>query len=225
MEQIAHFFPMEFRSMDTLPPISDVGNFAGRSSQILIPNIWAVARNYSDHAAEMNSPKPTEPIFFLKSGSCAFYGTQIELPSWSQDVHHEIEIAVQLGANLEPLSVGLAIDLTERHFQGLAKAKSLPWTLAKSFPRSCPLTRFVSLNSLDQLEFRLWVNQELRQSGKSSDMIFGLPQLLEFAKHHFPVQEKDLLLTGTPAGVGRIQRGDKVRVELTGHFFHEWQVI
>ena len=178
---------------------------------MIIRNIWAIGRNYADHAKELGNEVPKEPLIFLKAGSCAVFGEQIELPAWSLEVHHEIEMALQFGPNLKVTRAALALDLTERHFQNLLKAKGSPWTLAKSFSRSCPLSDFFTVDSLSELsslDISLKVNGELRQKGNTSRMIFTLEQQIAYVTEHFPVVEGDLLLTGTPAGVGKIIRGD-----------------
>ena len=88
----------------------------------MIRNIWAAGRNYGDHAKELGNDVPTEPIIFLKAGSCAFFGQEIALPSWAQEVHHEIELALKFDANLEISHFGLALDLTERKLQNHLKS-------------------------------------------------------------------------------------------------------
>ena len=194
----------------------------------MIRNIWAAGRNYGDHAKELGNDVPTEPIIFLKAGSCAFFGQEIALPSWTQEVHHEIELALKFDANLEISHFGLALDLTERKLQNHLKSLGQPWTLAKSFTGSCPLTQFhkvSSLNTLKNLALALNINGEVRQLGSTQQMIFSLEKLVDFVKSHFPVCPDDLLLTGTPSGVGPIFRGDRLVAQLGSLIQHEWFVI
>ena len=96
--------------------------------QKLIKNIWAVCRNYADHAAEMKAEAPQSPFFFLKAGSTNESGSKIKLPRWSKDVHHELEIAYKIDEDLSFSHITLALDLTARDTQADAKAKGLPWT-------------------------------------------------------------------------------------------------
>src|SRR5688572_19799974 len=111
----------------------------------MIRNIWAVGRNYAEHAKELGNKAPLEPLIFLKAGSSAFFGAEISLPPWTQEVHHEIEMALQFGEDLNLISYGLALDLTERKIQNQLKANGHPWTLAKSFSNACPISRFVAI--------------------------------------------------------------------------------
>lgn len=182
-----------------------------------IRNIWAVGRNYADHAKELGNAVPEKPLIFLKAGSCAVFGESFSIPAWCKDVHHEIELALQLDENLKAKSFGLALDLTERSIQNELKSKGQPWTLAKSFSQSCPLSDFIEvsdLKDLASLEISLKINNELKQIGNTKQMIFDLPTLVDHVKAHFPVCPNDVILTGTPAGVGPLKPGDKLVAEL-----------
>jgi 2-keto-4-pentenoate hydratase/2-oxohepta-3-ene-1,7-dioic acid hydratase in catechol pathway len=195
---------------------------------MLIRNIWAVGRNYADHAKELGNEVPTTPLIFLKAGSSATVNsTEILLPGWSEEVHHEVELALKFNSHLQITEAAIALDLTERKVQGAAKREGKPWTLAKSFKEACPVSSFFSaknLESLQNLDIKLWVNDELRQDGNTEQMIFSIPALVEYVLEHFPVCPGDLLLTGTPAGVGSLMRGDKVRAQIVGEMTHIWQV-
>jgi 2-keto-4-pentenoate hydratase/2-oxohepta-3-ene-1,7-dioic acid hydratase in catechol pathway len=191
-------------------------------------NIWAIGRNYAEHAKELGNEVPKEPLIFLKAGSSAVFASELTLPAWSQEVHHEIELALCFDNQFKIQSAALALDLTERHFQNLLKAKGSPWTLAKSFTGACPLSDFFPVKSLDELsalDIRLFINGELRQSGSTSQMIFSLQQQIDYVRAHFPVCAGDLLLTGTPSGVGPIKRGDRLRGELVGKMTKEWTIL
>lgn len=193
-----------------------------------INQIWAVGRNYALHAKELNESIPKEPIIFLKSANCLVINqNKIALPIWAQQVDHEVELAILLGDNLQPSHFGLALDLTERKKQSEAKANGLPWTLCKSFIGACPITELLKIEKttdLSQFSFSLRVNGELRQEGKVTDMIFSIPQLIEFLKSHFPVQPGDLILTGTPAGIAPLKNGDICEVELGSLIRKKWEV-
>ncbi len=183
----------------------------------LTQNIWAVGRNYAAHAKEMNAPIPTQPIIFLKSGNCLNPGSVIRLPTWSNDVHYELELAFLLDDNLNFSHVSLALDLTARDAQDTAKKSGQPWTLAKSFSESCPVGSWVSLldaGDIDSLQFVLYKNKKPVQTGFAKDMIFKPAQLLQFISNRFPVSNHDVVLTGTPEGIGRLQAGDLLQAEL-----------
>lgn len=189
-----------------------------------IGSIWAVGRNYVDHAKELNNPIPKEPLVFLKSGHTATSGEGIQWPRlFDGDIHHEIELALRFGANLEFDAIMLALDLTAREQQSKLKAAGQPWTLAKSFRGSCPLSPPIPLpvSPWTNPEFRdarleLQVNGESRQNAKISDMIFAPQMLADWVKERFPVSEGDVLLTGTPAGVGPLKNDDVLEGQLVG---------
>ncbi len=198
----------------------------------MIQNIWAVGRNYAEHAKEMKAEIPKEPLFFLKAGSCIETGSSIHLPTWSNDVHHELEMAFWIDENLNLSHISLALDLTARDAQTLAKNKGLPWTQSKSFKGACPLGSWVSLTDLqnsNELSFKLFKNKQLVQSGHYQDMIFKPQQLLDYVKNFYPVRPHDVLLTGTPEGVAQIKSGDTLSAVLQSEN-HEilachWDVI
>lgn len=190
-------------------------------------NIWAVGRNYGAHAKEMGAAVPTTPMIFLKSGDTATSEGYVDLPKFSRDVHHEVEIAMRFGSRLDGHghllfeSLALALDLTARDIQAELKALSHPWTLAKSFIQSCPISQFIPVpDKLPTFDFELKVNGSLRQRGSSRDMIFDFETLRRYVQDRFPVQPGDLLLTGTPEGVAKLSSGDVATAALrstTGH--------
>ncbi len=183
----------------------------------LTKNIWAVGRNYAAHTSEMNALQPDAPIIFLKSGNCLNPNSVIHLPKWSNEIHHEVEIAFRIDENLSFSHVTLALDLTARDAQKNAKAKGEPWTLAKSFSGSCPIGSWLPINDiadLNSLTFSLTKNKKPAQQGQAADMIFKPLYLLEYIKNHFPVSSQDILITGTPAGVGAVTSGDLLQAQL-----------
>lgn len=193
-------------------------------------NIWCVGRNYLEHAQELKNPIPQEPLLFLKSGDCLVHGNEIQLPTWSQEVHHEIEIAFQFNSEMQFEYAALALDLTERKLQSRLKANGQPWTLAKSFTGSCPMSQayklanYGGLEVLEKLEFNLKVNSELRQKARLTEAIFNPTTLSNFVKTHFPAQPGDWLLTGTPAGVAALKAGDELLASW-GQIQHQWRVL
>lgn len=192
----------------------------------MIRNIWAVGRNYSEHAAELGNTVPQQPMIFLKAGSSALFGHQFELPTWSERVDHELELAFKFDEQLQLSHWALALDLTERVQQTRLKSQGLPWTLAKSFTGSCPISDFapVGKTNLASGRIELLVNGKSRQLGDLSQMIFPIEKLRSYVLAHFPVVEGDLLLTGTPAGVGPLSKGDHLEAFIAGRSWH-WQVL
>lgn len=195
---------------------------------MIIRNIWAVGRNYAEHAKELGNEVPKEPLIFLKAGSCLVDGDEIQLPAWAKDVHHEVELALQFDERWHIHRAAVALDLTERTLQSQLKAKGSPWTLAKSFTNSCPLSDFFEVRHLDELknlEIILKVNGQVRQKGNTQQMIFSLKQQVKYTLDHFPVCANDLLLTGTPSGVAAIKPGDVLEAEIVGKIKKTWKVI
>lgn len=186
-------------------------------------NLWCVGRNYVEHAKELQNEVPTSPLIFLKSGACVNMNRKIELPAWAEDLHHEIELVLQVDENLEFSSLALGLDLTERTLQTQLKAKGQPWTLAKSFLNAAPLSPLLDLQSIrsaplqswwKELEISLSVNSEIKQKSSCAMMIFDPFTLLSFIKKHFPLQPYDLIFTGTPAGVGPLRPGNTTLAEM-----------
>ncbi len=155
--------------------------------------IVCVGRNYAEHAKELDNPVPTEPL--------------------SSATPEQAERAV--------IGLGLALDLTLRDVQSQLKGKGHPWEVAKSFDGACPLSAFVKLSDVPDwgsLSFSLSINDELRQVGKTADMLFSVPQLLVEMSRHFTLEPGDVILTGTPAGVGVLPRGAKLHFSLDDAF-------
>ncbi len=191
-------------------------------------NFWCVGRNYAAHAEELGNKTQSEPIIFLKAGSSLVSkGQEIELPLWSSEIHHEVELAFLFDENLEFSKLAIAIDLTARDKQTELKSKGLPWSLAKSFKHSCPLSEWISLDdikSINNLKFTLSVNNQLRQSGNSSNMLTPPETLRKYVLEHFPIEPGDVLLSGTPEGVNCVRPGDLLVAEITGEISAKWRV-
>jgi acylpyruvate hydrolase len=195
---------------------------------MIIRNIWGVGRNYKDHAKELNNPIPESPLIFLKAGSCATVNSpELILPWWTEEVHHEVELALKISSHYHIIEGAVALDLTERKKQTEAKKKGEPWTWAKSFDGACAVSAFFSIRKLENiadLRLRLWVNDELRQEGRTSDMLFSPEVVLNHLKTYYPVCPGDLILTGTPAGVGPLNDQDVLKAEIEGEISHTWKV-
>ena len=192
--------------------------------------IVCVGRNYADHARELNNPIPSEPILFIKPATAAVaMAESFRVPSDKGACHFETEMAVLIGqtltnachaeAKVAVAGVGLAFDLTLRELQQKLKDKGHPWEKAKAFDGSCPLSPFVkpeAVADLQNLQLRLTRNGELKQDGNTGQMLTGVVDLLVYMSRFFTLEPGDVVLTGTPAGVGPIQAGDVLRAELVG---------
>lgn len=174
-------------------------------------SVWCVGRNYADHAKELGNQVPSQPLFFLKSSACLVHGTSMPYPQAVASLHHELEMAFRFDEKLRLSHIGLALDLTDRERQNTLKTKGEPWTLAKSFKNSCPISPWIPFEANEIYSFELQVNGQPKQMGEQNLMIFKLPDLVSFLKLHFPLSEGDILLSGTPAGVGPIQKGDVLK--------------
>jgi 2-keto-4-pentenoate hydratase/2-oxohepta-3-ene-1,7-dioic acid hydratase in catechol pathway len=203
-----------------------------------IGSIYCVGRNYADHAKELKNPIPSEPLIFTKSPACVVpFEGKISLPLNLGRCDYETEIAIQLGAELyqatqnqvlEAIShVGIALDLTLRDKQSKLKAKKHPWDLAKSFANACPLSKFAKVNhasDIQHLNLRLEINGEVRQQGSTTEMVFSIQDLITFISQHIPLREGDIILTGTPAGVGPLNNNDSLVAFLNGEAIAEAEI-
>uniref|UniRef100_A0A3P9J139 Oxaloacetate tautomerase FAHD1, mitochondrial n=1 Tax=Oryzias latipes TaxID=8090 RepID=A0A3P9J139_ORYLA len=187
--------------------------------------IICVGRNYADHAKELKNAIPSEPVLFLKPPSAyVTEGFPILVPLYTSNLHHEVELGVVIGkagtsipqsdAMNHVAGYALCLDMTARDIQDDCKSKGLPWTLAKAFNTSCPVSEFIPKERiLDPGNVRLWlkVNDQLRQSGCTSHMIFSIPYLISYISEIISLEEGDLILTGTPKGVSAVQEHDELQ--------------
>lgn len=193
-------------------------------------NIVCVGRNYADHVKEMRSAVLKEPVLFLKpSTAYAPEGSPVLVPSYSRNLHHELELGVLIGRRSHAVpeaaamdyvaGYALCLDMTARDVQEECKKNGLPWTLAKSFTASCPVSAFVPKEKIpDPHALRLWlkVNGELRQEGMTSSMIFSIPYIISYISKIMILEEGDLILTGTPKGVGQVKENDEIEAGIDG---------
>jgi 5-carboxymethyl-2-hydroxymuconate isomerase len=202
----------------------------GQPRPIPVGKIVCVARNYAEHARELGNPLPDRAVLFIKPASSLLAdGGTVIIPAYGSDCHHEIELAVLIGrpgkamAEGEALGhvagYGVALDLTLRDVQADLKAKGLPWEIAKAFDTACPLSAFVPAERItdpQHLRLQLRVNGELRQDGTTAAMLRPVARLLSEASSYFTLEAGDILLTGTPAGVGPLRSGDRVEAVIEG---------
>lgn len=202
----------------------------GQAYSERLGKIVCVGRNYADHARELDNPVPSEPLLFIKPATSAVpLELPIETPAWRGEAHYETELALLIGEELTHatadeaeravVGIGLALDLTLRDVQSRLKEKGHPWEMAKAFDGACPLSPFLRLSQVPNwcaLSFTLEVDGELRQRGEGADMLFPVPTLLAEMSRHFTLEPGDVVLTGTPAGVGPLTRDTELRLTLTG---------
>ena len=208
-------------------------NLDGSLLDLPVGKVVCIGRNYLEHIRELNNVTPETPILFMKpSTSLVALDEPIHLPVGRGECHHEVELAVLVGRELRNADAktarravagyGIALDLTLRDLQNELKKKGHPWETAKAFDGSCPLSPFLAPEALPDpqaTDLALQINGQLRQRGNTQQMMVSLFELMAYISTHFTLQPGDVVLTGTPAGVGPLQSGDILMLSLAGHDF------
>ena len=187
--------------------------------------IICVGRNYVDHIKELNNNKPKEPVLFLKPQTAIINkGQPFFIPSFSNEIHYELEVIIKinrLGRFIEKKfshkyydEIGLGIDFTARDLQLELKKNGLPWEKAKAFDGSCLIGDWKNkkdFNNIDNIDFRLTKNDEIVQNSNTSLMLWKVDELIEYISKFFTLKIGDVIFTGTPAGVGKVQLNDNLK--------------
>ncbi len=203
---------------------------------ITAQRIFCIGKNYAEHVKELGGPAPGRPVVFMKPAtSLVPPGETIPIPAHGSHLHHEAEVVVLIGQNGKNISesaapahnagLTLGLDLTLRDVQSDLKKKGHPWEIAKAFDHSAPLgtlTAFEEGLPLNNISFECRVNGTVRQTGNTGEMMFSIPNLINYLSGIWELKEGDLIYTGTPAGVGPLKAGDRVTLhsDLLGKF--EW---
>lgn len=184
--------------------------------------IICIGRNYANHAREMKSDIPTEPVFFMKPDTALLKEPDFYLPDFTKEMHHEIELVLKIckaGKHIEEKfahkyydEIGIGIDFTARDLQAQCKAAGLPWEKAKAFDNSAPIGQFIRKESLnlEEINFELKINGVSKQTGYSKDLIFSFDNIISYVSKFVSLKVGDLIYTGTPEGVGPVKIGDKM---------------
>ena len=184
--------------------------------------IICIGRNYIDHIKELSNQKPMNPVVFLKPDSSVIAKNQnFIIPSFSNEIHHEVELVIKInkvGKHIDKSfshkyydEIGLGIDFTARDIQSNLKEKGHPWEKSKAFDNSCMVGKFLKkekLEDISKIEFSLTKNNELVQSGCSNDMLWKIDELISYISQYFTLKIGDLIFTGTPSGVSKVESGD-----------------
>ncbi|MGP4843838.1 fumarylacetoacetate hydrolase family protein [Marinobacter sp. 1Y8] len=211
----------------------------GNTIDLPLSKIVCVGRNYAAHAREFNNPIPDKPLLFIKPSTAAVnFESPIRLPEKQGEVQFETELAILIDKPLTHATkaqvreaiagYGLALDITLRDVQSKAKEKGHPWERAKGFDGSCPLTPFVPAESIDadyDIEFSLDINGERQQTGTTGDMLFPIVSLIAQISEVFTLLPGDVILTGTPEGVGPLVSGQSLSLKLADAFSVETTVV
>ena len=190
--------------------------------------IIAIGRNYADHIKELNNERPDEPVIFLKPDTALLKNNEaFYYPKFSNEIHHELELIIRICREGKFISenhaakyydkLGLGIDFTARDIQQKAKEKGLPWDKAKGFNGSAPISDWIdksTFENLQDLNFHLNVNGELRQTGNTSLMLNSIDAIVAHVSEYFTLKTGDIIFTGTPKGVGPVQIGDRLEAFL-----------
>ncbi|MGG6099661.1 fumarylacetoacetate hydrolase family protein [Pantoea allii] len=207
-------------------------NWQGALLDYPVGKVVCVGSNYAKHIKEMGSATPTEPVIFIKPQTALCDMRQpLSIPDAFGEVHHEVELAVLIGTTLKQASdahvakaiagYGVALDLTLRDLQAGLKKAGQPWEKAKAFDNACPLSGFIPTAEFSgdpqSTELKLVVNGEVRQHGNTADMIHKILPLIAHMSQYFTLHAGDVILTGTPEGVGPMHAGDTLEVSIAGH--------
>jgi acylpyruvate hydrolase len=200
--------------------------------------IICIGRNYSEHAKELKNEVPSSPVFFLKPDTSLLKdNAPFYYPSFSNDIHYEVELVVKISKNgktilpqfahkyYEQISVG--IDFTARDLQNQCKEKGLPWEKAKAFDQSAVIGKFIPLSELKNkvhINFGLTINDKQVQQGVSNDMIFSFDTIIAYVSQFITLKTGDLIYTGTPAGVGPVKIGDKLKAYLENELLLDFEI-
>ena len=202
----------------------------GQSIDLPTSKIVCVGRNYAEHARELNNPIPSQPLLFIKPATALVsLEKPVQVHSGKDATHFEAEIAVLICEKLTHVSgkdaengiggLGVALDLTLRDLQSRLKKKGHPWEIAKGFDGACPISGFAPYTKdidLNDIGVKLVIDGEVRQHGNSAQMLTGVIPLLSYISQHFTLMPGDIVLTGTPAGVGQLEQGMQLQAELPG---------
>jgi 2-keto-4-pentenoate hydratase/2-oxohepta-3-ene-1,7-dioic acid hydratase in catechol pathway len=184
-----------------------------------------IGRNYAQHISELKNEKPTEPVIFLKPDTAILLKKQpFFIPDFSDEVHHEVEVLVKInrvGKHIDSKfahkyyeQIGLGIDFTARDLQQKLKEQGLPWEKAKAFDGSAVVGKWVSKSNFDNLNdlpFSLHKNDEIVQSATTSDMLWNIDEIIAYVSQFFTLKIGDIIFTGTPSGVRRVQPNDSLK--------------
>lgn len=176
-----------------------------------INTIYCIGRSYVEHTHELGNQIPTEPLVFLKPNSSIVTGEILTLPNFSDNVHHETELVLLIGENKQIIAYTVGLDLTARDVQDTCKAKGLPWLKAKGFKGACWLGTFKPFKKR-HYHLLLTVNNEIRQNDSTDKMMYSFDYLVDYLDNLYNIQAGDIIMTGSPKGVGRLEHGDDLSV-------------
>jgi fumarylpyruvate hydrolase len=211
-------------------PLISVLPVDGSSELFPVNRVFCIGRNYAAHAVEMgHDPDKEPPFFFFKHGTNITTDGNFPYPTQTSDVHHEVEMIVALSKGGKDIAVedalehvfgyGIGLDMTRRDLQGEAKKLGRPWEVGKSFEKSAPcgpLVRASQIGHPDSGAVSLTVNGDVRQEGNLNQMLWKVPEMISILSQFFELQPGDVIMSGTPSGVGPVQKGDVMVASVAG---------
>jgi fumarylpyruvate hydrolase len=221
------------------PPATPSVAIAGSTERFPVRRVFCVGRNYAAHAREMGKDPDREPPFFFMKPADTVVAAQgvVPYPPATNDLHHEVEMVVALGAggvNVDPADAlslvwgyGVGVDLTRRDMQAVAKEMSRPWDFAKGFDASAPCSELHPVSEVGHpTDARIWfeINGKVKQDGTLQEMIWSVPDVISYISRFVALAPGDLIFSGTPAGVGALQPGDRVRGAVDGVAEFEFEI-
>lgn len=198
------------------------------SKTYTIGKIVCVGKNYLEHAKELGDAVPEKPVIFMKpASSIIISGEKIIYPEFTKSLHYETELVLLIGKTGKNISKSNALDyidgytvgldMTLRDIQSGLKKNGHPWEISKCFDTSTVLAHFIpkgKISNANNLSIKLWVNEELRQNDNTSNMMYNVESIVEYLSGYFSLEKGDIIFTGTPAGVGEVKKGDKLKAEI-----------
>ncbi|MES2394476.1 MAG: fumarylacetoacetate hydrolase family protein [Bacteroidota bacterium] len=200
--------------------------------------IICIGRNYAEHAKEMNSAIPSEPVFFLKPDTALIKDNQpFYYPDFSKEIHHEVELVLKInkpGKNIQTQfankyynEIGIGIDFTARDIQAECKKNGLPWEKAKAFDGAAPIGKFIDKKQFTDeknINFHLKINGNNVQEGNTKDLLFSFDTIIAYISKYFTLRTGDLIYTGTPEGVGPVRIGDRLEAFIEDQKLLEFEI-
>jgi acylpyruvate hydrolase len=201
--------------------------------------VFAVGRNYAEHIKELSNEHPDEPVIFTKPDTALLRNNSpFYYPEFSKDVHYEVELVLRISKEGKMIgekfaskyfdAIGVGVDFTARDLQQKAKEKGLPWDIAKGFNGSAPVSdKFIPVTEfkdLKSINFSLTVNEEIKQQGNTSLMLFSFDYIISYLSKFFTLRTGDLIFTGTPKGVGPVKVGDVLSASIENEKLLEFEV-
>lgn len=197
--------------------------------------IFCIGRNYTEHAQEMNSDVPSSPMIFMKPPTALNKNDFLYIPDFTSDLNYEAELVIKIKKHGKSIAVkhasryydqvGLGIDFTARDLQASLKENRHPWEIAKGFDNAAYVSPFTDIENIEKpISFSLEKNGKLVQQGNSSEMVFNFDSIVSYISQYFTLQMGDLIFTGTPQGVGPVEKGDILNGILDGEQVFEMKV-